>query len=76
MVRNYHSNKIKYLGVYVDETLSGNEHCEELTKKTKSCQWYYALISLLKNGSQVWGQSSATVVKKDISLAEKKQYEL
>ena len=29
----YHSNKIIYLGAYVDKTLSGNEHCEELTKK-------------------------------------------
>ena len=28
----YPSKKIKYLGVYLDETLSGNSHCEELTK--------------------------------------------
>ena len=28
-----HSNRIKYLGIYIDETLSGNEHCEELVKK-------------------------------------------
>ena len=28
-----HTGKIKYLGVYLDETLSGSYHCEELTKK-------------------------------------------
>ena len=28
----YPSKKIKYLGVYLDETLSGNSHCEELIK--------------------------------------------
>ena len=33
----YHSNKMKYLGVYVDETLSDNEHCKELTKKPRLC---------------------------------------
>ena len=29
----FHSNRIKYLGIYIDESLSGNEHCEELAKK-------------------------------------------
>ena len=29
----YHSTKTKYLGIYVDETLSGNEHSEDLSKK-------------------------------------------
>ena len=24
---------IKYLGIYLDETLSGKTHCDELTKK-------------------------------------------
>ena len=28
----YPSKKIKYLGVYLDETLSGNSHCDELIK--------------------------------------------
>ena len=28
-----HSNKIKYLGILLDENLSGNEHCLELSKK-------------------------------------------
>ena len=28
-----HSNKIKYLGIHIDETLMGNEHCEEVVKK-------------------------------------------
>ena len=28
----YPSKKIKYLGVYLDETLNGNSHCEELIK--------------------------------------------
>ena len=32
-LRLRHSNRIKYLGIYIDETLSGNEHCEELVKK-------------------------------------------
>ena len=32
-LRLCHSNRIKYLGIYNDETLSGNEHCEELVKK-------------------------------------------
>ena len=32
-LRLCHSNRIKYLGIYIDETLSGNEHCEELVKK-------------------------------------------
>ena len=33
MVKNFiHLKKIKYLGVYLDETLSGNSHCEELIK--------------------------------------------
>jgi hypothetical protein len=31
--RLFHSKKIKYLGIYIDETLSGNEHGEELIKK-------------------------------------------
>ena len=29
----YPSDYIKYLGIYLDETLSGKIHCEELTKK-------------------------------------------
>ena len=29
----YHSKSIKYLGVHLDETLSGRVHCEELIKK-------------------------------------------
>ena len=28
-----HTNAIKYLGVYLDETLSGDQHCLELSKK-------------------------------------------
>ena len=28
----YPSKKLKYLGVYLDETLSGNSHCDELIK--------------------------------------------
>ena len=28
----YPSKKIKYLGVYLDDTLNGNSHCEELIK--------------------------------------------
>ena len=31
--RLFHSKRIKYLGVYIDEILSGNEHYEELAKK-------------------------------------------
>ena len=29
----YPSEYIKYLGIYLDETLSGKTHCDELTKK-------------------------------------------
>ena len=36
----YPSNFVKYLGIYVDEYLSGEAHCIELVKKTKSWQWY------------------------------------
>ena len=32
-LRLCHSDRIKYLGIYIDEILSGNEHCEELVKK-------------------------------------------
>ena len=28
-----HTKSVKYLGVYLDETLSGSVHCEDLTKK-------------------------------------------
>ena len=31
--RLFHSKKIKYLGIYIDETLMGNEQCEEVAKK-------------------------------------------
>ena len=29
----FHSKSIKYLGVYLDETLDGRTHCQEITKK-------------------------------------------
>ena len=29
----YHTNAIKYLGIYLDEPLSGSQHCYELSKK-------------------------------------------
>ena len=31
--RLIHSSKIKYLGIYIDETLMGRDHCEEIIKK-------------------------------------------
>ena len=31
--RLFHTKKKKYLGIYIDESLAGNEHCEELSKK-------------------------------------------
>ena len=31
--RLYPSEKIKYLGIYLDETLNGKPHCDELVKK-------------------------------------------
>ena len=34
----YPSHKIKYLGIYLDETLSGIPHCEELLKKSYTGQ--------------------------------------
>ena len=33
--RIYPSNNIKYLGIYLDETLNGGFHCETLMKKLK-----------------------------------------
>ena len=50
----YHSTKIKYLGIYVDETLSGNEHSEDLSKKLNCANGIlakarHAPTSLLKN---------------------------
>ena len=66
-----HSNKIKYLGVYVDETLSGNEHCEELTKQLNRANGilakarYYAPISLLKKiyyATSLWFSSMGPII--------------
>ena len=31
------SKVVKYLGVYIDEFLSGEYHCQELVKKIESC---------------------------------------
>ena len=87
--RLFHSKKIKYLGVYIDETLSGNEHGEELTKKLNRANGilskvrHYVPLTHLKNiyyatfssnlfyGSQVWGQSSQTLIDK-ISVLQRK----
>ena len=33
MERDFFIQKKMYLGIYIDESLSGNEHCEELSKK-------------------------------------------
>ena len=54
-LRLRHSNRIKYLGIYIDETLSGNEHCEELVKKLSRANGiiakasHYALLKHLRN---------------------------
>ena len=53
--RLIHSNKIKYLGVYIDETLMGRSHCEELVKKLSRANGilakarHYVPINHLKN---------------------------
>ena len=62
MVRNYryNSNKIIHLGVYLDKHFLVMSIAKYLQKKLNRA-----------NGSQVWGQSSETVLKKDTSLAEK-----
>ena len=83
----FHSYKIKYLVVYIDETLSGNEHCEELTKKLSRANgmlakasyfvpllhniYYATFSSIILYGYQVWGQSSQAVIDKT-SLLQKK----
>ena len=33
------TDHIKYLGIYLDSTLSGKYHCEMLSKKTQKSQW-------------------------------------
>ena len=38
--RLFHTKKIKYLGIYIDESLSGNEHCEELPKNIMLIKWH------------------------------------
>ena len=49
------SKKIKYLGVYLDETLSGESHCEELIKKLNRANGmlakarYFVPLNELKN---------------------------
>ena len=54
-LRLRHSNRIKYLGIYIDETLSDNEHCEELVKKLSRANGiiakarHYVLLKHLRN---------------------------
>ena len=53
--RLFHSNRIKYLGIYMDETLMGNEHCEEVVKKLSRANGilakarHYVPLTHLKN---------------------------
>ena len=53
--RLFHNNKIKYLGVNLDETLSGFEHCEEVSKKLSRANGilakarHYVSLNHLKN---------------------------
>ena len=35
-----HSNKIKYPGIHIDETLMGNEHCEEVARNLAGLMAY------------------------------------
>ena len=72
----YHSTKIKYLGIYVDETLSGYEHSEDLSKKLNRVNGilakarHYAPTSLQKNiyscyfciQSSLWFSSMGTSI--------------
>ena len=53
--RLFHSSKIKYLGVYLDETLSVRDHCEELANKLSRANGvlakarHYVPLAYLKN---------------------------
>ena len=53
--RLFHSKKIKYLGIYIDETLMGNEQCEEVAKKLSRANGilaksrHYVPLTHLKN---------------------------
>ena len=50
-----HSKKVKYLGIYIDETLMGRAHCEELIKKLARANGilakarHFVPLELLKN---------------------------
>ena len=84
-----HSNYVKYLGIYIDETLTGTFHCEEIIKRLNRANGilakarHYMPLHILKNiyyavfsshllyGSQIWGQTSKTVMNK-ISLLQRK----
>ena len=84
-----HSNYVKYLGIYLDETLTGTFHCEEIIKRLNRANGilakarHYMPLHILKNvyyaifsshllyGSQIWGQTSKTVMNK-ISLLQRK----
>ena len=53
--RLIHSSKIKYLGIYIDETLMGRDHCEEVVKKLSRANGilakarHYVPLNHLKN---------------------------
>ena len=53
--RLFHSKKIKYLEIYIDETLMGNEQCEEVAKKLSRANGilaksrHYVPLTHLKN---------------------------
>ena len=70
------------MGIYIDETLTGNEHCEEIVKKLSRANGILAkarhvLLAHLPNiynatfSSQVWGQTSQAVIDKNLLLQKK-----
>ena len=81
------SYKIKYLSIYIDETLMDTKHCAEVALKLSNGilakTRHYVPLTHLKNiyhatfsshllyGSQVWGQSLQTV-KDKISVLQRK----
>ena len=70
----YPTEYIKYLGIYLDETLSGKtDYCDELTKKPcriktlclfKAVERYLLCDLPFKHGSQICGGSINTCIDK------------
>ena len=84
MEKDFYHQKIKYLGVYLDENLSGESHCEELIMKLNRANGMFAnarqfvplnelktFSSHLMFGCQFWTQKLLSVTDK-MSILQKK----